>query len=95
MTGRRRKAKKSKKSGRYVMFGFNRNDIDEAGYLGRPVHEESGITFPIVQDVKDALVFPRSNENHVKGFGTPEQWLDFWNSDEDNVFKFHLVKVTI
>lgn len=94
MTRRRRKTKKSKNDDRYVMFGFNRNDIDDIGYLGKPVHEKNGIIFPIVPDVEDALVFPSSNENCVKGFGTPEQWLDFWNSDEDNVFKFHLVKVT-
>lgn len=95
MTEKRRKAKKSKKVDRYVMFGFNRSDMDDIGYLGKPIQLKNEIIFPIVPDVEDALVFPSSNENHVKGFGTPEQWLDFWNSDEDNVFKFHLVKVTI
>lgn len=75
----------------YVMFGFSRDDIDVVGYLGKR-DEDGKEVFAVVDDMEDAVLFPEKNVENVKGFGTPQQWLEYWNSDETLNFKFHLVK---
>lgn len=91
MSVKGKKAKKQEKVINYVMFGFNRDDIDDTGYLGKKCDMKS----LVVQDIHDALLFPDKNVTGSKGFGTPEQWLEFWNTNEDNPYKFHLVKTCL
>ena len=71
----------------YVMYGFNKDAIVETGYFGKDL--------TIVQDMVDAKKFPSKKRPRQKGFGTPEQWLEFINADNDlnHGYKFHLVSV--
>lgn len=80
----------AKKPTNYVMFGFNKDDIDDTGYLGKSIKE--GGKMSIVQDIHDAKLFPDVPPGKS---GSPKQWLDFWNLDESNNFKFHLVKTSL
>jgi len=79
-----------KKPTNYVMYGFNKDDTEDVGYLGKNLKEDGKVS--IVQDIHEAKLFPEVQDGKS---GSPEQWLDFWNSDEDNHFKFHLVKTTL
>lgn len=69
----------------YVMFGYCKSDIDQVGYFGDDLE--------ITEDVSKARVFTTENVNNIKGFGTPEQWLEFINSDDslNHGYFFHLV----
>lgn len=76
------------------MVGFNPSDIAQTGCLGIDEDPKAKTTYKIV-DRLEAKRFPSQNASHVKGFGTPQQWLEFFNSDPDlDGWKFHLVKVT-
>ena len=79
-----RKRRKSKKAS-YVMFGYCKNDIDKVGYFSNDLN--------ITEDVNKAKVFISKNIEGVKGFGTPEQWLEFINTDSslNHGYYFHLV----
>ena len=73
-------------------MGFNKNNEDETGMLGFDI--ESKNPYKIVHSIKDAMKFPSKNESNREGFGTPEQWLKFFNSEpllKD--WKFHLISV--
>lgn len=73
-------------------MGFNKDNEDETGMLGLDL--EAKKPYKIVHDVHEALKFPSKNINNVKGFGTPEQWLDFFNHEPElGRWKFHLIKV--
>lgn len=73
-------------------MGFNKDNEDETGMLA--FDNESKKPYKIVQDMHDALKFPSVNVNNVSGFGTPEQWLKFFNTEPElSSWKFHLVKV--
>ena len=71
----------------YVMFGFDKDDIDHVAYWKAP----NGIT----EFQNEATIFPSQNVDNQKGFGTPSQWLKLVNEDEDlnKNFQFHLVSV--
>ena len=77
-------ASASKKTS-YVMFGYNKDDIDQVGYFSEDLK--------ITDDVDKAKVFKSENVDNLKGFGTPEQWLEFINSDDslNQGYIFHLV----
>lgn len=71
----------------FVLFGYNKNNIEETGYFGGPN--------TIVTSSLDAMRFYSQNINNVKGFGTPKQWEELINSDSEmnSNFCFHLVKI--
>lgn len=70
---------------KYVLYGFNKDKEVDVGYFGK------GLV--VVDDKEDAMVFPSKPKENQKGFGSPEQWLEFINSDDDlnHGYKFHLV----
>lgn len=73
-------------------MGFNKDNEDETGMLGFDV--ESRNPYKIVHNVKDALKFPEKNITNKQGFGTPKQWLKFFNSEPTlEGWKFHLISV--
>lgn len=73
-------------------MGYNKDNEDETGMLA--FDSESRKPYKIVKDLNDALKFPSKNINNVEGFGTPEQWLDFFNSEPElEDWRFHLIKV--
>ena len=78
----------------YVLRGFNVDDNDNVGFLGI---DKSGTTrdiYKIVEDLEDAMKFPSKNVYSTKGFGTPQQWLEFFKTEPALCnWKFHLVKV--
>ena len=80
--------KKSRKS--YVLFGFKKDDIDTVGYFGD--------NLDIVSSKYEAKQFytkpsDLSSKIALSNFGTPEQWRDFINSDDElnHGYKFHLI----
>ena len=76
----------------FALMGYNKDNEDETGMLG--IDLEAKKPYKIVHDMNEALKFPSENVNNVKGFGTPDQWLKFFNSEPDlDNWKFHLVKV--
>ena len=78
-------AKPKYKKASYVMFGYCKDNIDQVGYFSKDLK--------ITDDVSEAKVFTAENVNNIKGFGTPEQWLEFINSDcsLNHGYFFHLV----
>lgn len=76
----------------FALMGFNKDNEDETGMLA--FDNDSKKPYKIVHDLKDALKFPSKNINKVDGFGTPEQWLDFFNKEPElSGWRFHLIKV--
>lgn len=76
----------------FVLMGFNKNDEDHTGFLSFDIDEK--VSYKIVDNVKDALKFPEKNITSKKGFGTPKQWLKFFNSEPMlNEWKFHLMQI--
>lgn len=73
----------------YVLYGFNKEDIDKVGYFG--------YDNMIVTDLSAARRFPDQNINNQSGFGTPLQWKELINADDEvnHGYKFHLVKTTL
>lgn len=81
------KAKK-KKNSIYVMFGFEKDNIDNVGYFGNDGN--------IVSDLAEAKRFPSKKKILQRGFAPPKKWLEFINNDDqlNHGFKFHLIAVT-
>ena len=80
----------SSKSKSYVMYGYNKLNIDEVGYFGKNLQ--------IVEDLNDAMIFKTKRNKRQKGFGSPEKWLNFLNDPNEELnhgFIFHLVAVTL
>ena len=77
------------KSKMFVMYGFRLDDEDDTAYFG-----ESN---KIVTELAAARRFFSKPRKGQKGFGTPEQWLEFINSapDLNQGYRFHLVPVTL
>jgi len=76
----------------FALMGYNKDNEDETGMLA--FDNESKKPYKIVNDVKEALKFPSKNINNIEGFGTPEQWLDFFNKEPElENWRFHLIKV--
>lgn len=67
------------------MFGYCKDDIDKVGYFSNDLD--------ITEDASKAKVFMAENVSNIKGFGTPEQWLEFINTDSslNHGYCFHLV----
>ena len=85
------KAKKSEVKW-FALMGYNKDNEDETGLLA--FDNESKKPYKIVHDMKEALKFPSENVNKVNGFGTPEQWLEFFSKEPElESWKFHLIKV--
>lgn len=80
-------SKKLKRSGTYVMFGFEKADIDNVGYVGEDLS--------VVDTLEEAKRFPAKKKPRQKDFASPEKWLEYINSHDDinQGFKFHLVGV--
>ena len=83
----------------YVMYGFCKSAQDKVGYLAKIPHNADDEDV-IVDDIKQAKLFPETDKNGITGFGTPKQWLDFVNSEFDEIYgldawKFHLVKTCL
>ena len=83
----------------YAMYGFCKSAQDEVGYLAK-IPCKAGDEDVIADDIKRAKLFPETNENGITGFGSPKQWLDFVNSEFNeiygpNAWKFHLVKTCL
>lgn len=74
-------------------MGYNRKDKDQQGMLA--MNDGKGTSsYKIVGYIKDALKFPSKNVDKVSGFGTPEQWLEFFSSEPElKDWKFHLMKI--
>lgn len=85
------KAKNKPGLGWYVMYGYNKDNQDQVGYLS--FSSQAGNTYEIVPDLAQAKRFP-SKDKKNKDFGTPKQWLDFFDNDPElDDWSFHLVKV--
>lgn len=80
-------ARKRKQPKYYVLFGFNKSDKDETGYFD----DNNQIT----PELSCAKLFPSENIFGIKGFGKPEKWVEFINTDKslNKGYKFHLVTV--
>ena len=87
MAGRRKKKADEDELKWYVLFGFNKNDIDSVGFYKSPDQ--------VVEDSEDATWFPSENILSVQGYGTPAAWRDMINDDEslNSGYEFHLVKL--
>ena len=73
------------------MRGFNVNDEDDNGFLGM---SEDKKDYKIVKDQSQALKFPSANVYNVDGFGTPQEWLEFFKGEHElSSWKFHLLKI--
>lgn len=93
-TDKKKQPKSRSKLAWYVMVGFNKENPDKVGCLAIDVSPGSKSTYKIV-GLSEAKKFPSKNVNHVKGFGTPEQWLELFNSDPElEEWRFHLSKVS-
>lgn len=78
---------KNKKIKYYVLFGFNKTNKTLTGYFD----DNNSIT----TELSAAKLFPSENVFKIKGFGKPEKWVEFINTDKslNNGYKFHLVNV--
>lgn len=78
---------RKKKTKYYVLFGFKKSDRDTTGYFD----ENNGIT----TELSAAKLFPSDNVFKIKGFGEPEKWVEFINTDRslNNGYRFHLVNI--
>ena len=75
-------------------MGYNKNDVDDTGMLALDEDPHAKSSYKIVHAVKDALLFPSRNIYELKDFGTPKQWLSFFNGEpllKD--WKFKLISV--
>ena len=72
-----------------ILFGFCKDDEDQVGYFAM----ENGHSFVSTEE-ELAMHFPLRKKRGQVGFGTPQQWCDLVNSDEDlcHGYKFHVVK---
>ena len=73
----------------YVMYGYHLQNEDDTAYFGE--------RNKIVTEIEAARRFYSRPRKRQKGFGSPQQWLDFINSDPDlnQGYKFHLVSVLL
>lgn len=74
--------KKLVKSKRWcALFGFNRDDHSDVGYLAFKSKANAHIakttlgSYMIVEDVSEAKCFPCKNYDNIEGFAAPEKWL--------------------
>ena len=76
----------------FALMGYNKNNEDETGLLAFDNSLKN--PYKIVDDIQDAMLFPEKNIDDKPGFGTPKQWLKFFNSEPllEN-WKFHLISV--
>jgi hypothetical protein len=73
------------------MFGYDRSSPDKTGWL-----KVTGSGYEIADDRSGATPFETENVSGRKGWGSPEQWKDFFNSeDELSGWRFHVVKYTV
>ena len=73
-------------------MGYNKDNEAETGMLA--FDSDSKPFYKIVHDVKDAMKFPSENVVGSSSFGTPKQWLKFFNTEPElSRWRFHLVKV--
>ena len=73
------------------MFGYDRNSPDRTGWLKTT---ESG--YVIVEDRFDATPFETENVSGRKGWGSPERWKEFFNSENElSGWRFHVVKYIV
>ena len=74
------------------MRGYRVGDKSQTGFLS--IDKDSKDIYNVVEDANNALKFPSTNVYNVQGFGTPQQWLEFFKGEEAlSDWKFHLVKV--
>ena len=86
------KKKNSKKY--YVMFGFEEADPTNTVYLKIDENEKNGSlgVYRIVNSASEATIFPAKNYKRKNGFGTPEQWADFFAEEAElQDWNFHPV----
>lgn len=73
------------------MFGYDRSSQDRTGWL--KVTPEG---YEIVNDRSGATRFETDNVSGKKGWGSPDQWKEFFNSeDELSCWRFHVVKYNV
>lgn len=72
-----------------VLFGFNKEDEDQVGYFAM----DGSRPFVTTEEAL-AKCFPLRKKRGQTGFGTPQQWCEFVNSDFHLCcgYKFHVVK---
>ena len=78
----------------YVLRGFNRSNKNETGFLSinKPTYSNPNL-YEIVDSLENATKFPSKNVFNIKGFGTPQQWFDFFKKEHELAnWKFHLMK---
>lgn len=69
----------------YVMFGYNKDDIYDVGYL------KSTFDFSVTDDIFEAKLFKNTASRTKRKSATPTDWLELLNEDERNKYVFHLV----
>ena len=73
------------------MFGYDRARHDRTGWL-----KLTGTGYEIAESRACATPFEIENVSGKEGWGSPEQWKDFFNSeDELSGWRFHVVKYTV
>ena len=73
------------------MFGYDKNSPDRTGWL-----KVTRSGYEIAEDILDATPFETENVSGRKGWGSPEQWKEFFNSEDAlSDWRFHIVKYTV
>ena len=77
----------------YVLYGFNKNEENQTGYLS--FKETPKFKYEVVDDVDLARYFPAENYDKASDFASPDKWLKFFNKERELVdWKFHLIAKT-
>jgi len=85
-------SRKSKKRW-YVLYGFNKNEESQTGYLS--FKEAPSFKYEIVDDADLARYFPAENYDKASDFASPDKWLKFFNKEHElSDWKFHLIAKT-
>lgn len=90
--------RRSKYINEFVLLGYNTDDVEKTGFLALNKKQKvfTGNLYTITSDIEEALRFPAENLNGSEDFGTPKQWLDFFNSENSlKKWKFHLLKYAV
>ena len=78
----------------FALMGYDKTNEDHVGFLALDAEQTNKKKiYKIVDSIPEALRFPSVNISGSKTFGTPQQWLEFFNNDSElSDWSFHLIK---
>ena len=89
MAKRRKKADLDESYG--LMFGFLNNEPEVTAFL--QIVQDGEELYDFVFDERDATQFPFVNNAQIKGFATPDKWLEYFKTEPSlKDWTFHVVK---